>query len=210
MEPRYCAYSQCGKEIPPHLIRRHSDRKYCDRDCARRAVTEKRKQQGFYQRFSQFGLAKLRAMQTENGGVRPGHVNRSQAMREHNKAVPRRHVSGWHKRAKKSMDIAQIIEQIIATAKLKPIEERVMVLRFGLRGEEPRSIKERLEIFQADETVTVKHVNKDWLRGKEAKAIQRMRGAFSALHIDHVAFRAECEKSEKYKDFCDVLLGYVF
>lgn len=95
----------CGELIPLEKIKKNgkaSPPKYVDHY----HFMEHRKATGFYRRFAQTGLAKQRAMQQETG-VRPGHDKRSQAMKEHNRMVPRRHVSGWHKHKRKTMEQPQ-------------------------------------------------------------------------------------------------------
>ena len=104
------------------------------------------------------------------------------------------------------MSIAETVEQIIKEAQLTPIEARCIVLRFGLRGETPNRLNDRVALFQADETIMVKKVTRDWVRNKEVRALEKMRGARERLKIDASEMRKEW-KEEPYKGLCDVILG---
>lgn len=105
------------------------------------------------------------------------------------------------------MQIAETVEAIIKEASLKPIEERAIVSRFGLRGEPATRSTSFVAMFQADETVKVKHVTKEWVRNKEAHGLLLMRSAMGRLKINASEFKEAC-KDEPYKSLCDVLIGY--
>ena len=68
------------------------------------------------------------------------------------------------------------------------------------------TLAEMRALFQADETITVKHISKEWIRQKQGTALYKMRGAMVRLHLDFATFKASCTE-EPYRALCEVLIG---